>query len=172
MTFEWVPSDIEPHPEALASLESVEARQTTVDAAAKEFAAARERIDAGLTWGVGAVVSDPDGRTLLVREDGRWLAPGGEVEPGESHTEALRREVREETGVNIAVGVPVAVTEVVHEHAGQRTSFYFAHYTATPETTDLAVDPGVDGEDIEAVRWAESVPANTLDRDVVVRYSD
>ena len=50
-----------------------------------------------------AVVLDTDGRILLVRfefpERALWACPGGGVEPGESHEEALRRELHEETGL-------------------------------------------------------------------------
>jgi ADP-ribose pyrophosphatase YjhB (NUDIX family) len=120
-----------------------------------------------MTWAVGAVVTDDAGRVLLVREDGEWLAPGGEVEPGETHEEALIREVREETGVEIGVRDLAAVTEVAFECADDRLAFYFAHYSATPETTELAADPGLDGEGIEAVEWVEDVPENTVDREVV-----
>ena len=121
-----------------------------------------------MTWAVGAVVTDDAGRVLLVREDGEWLAPGGEVEPGETHEEALVREVREETGVTVSVDALVAVTEVAFECDDDRLAFYFAHYTATPAATDLTDDPGVDGEVIESVEWVADVPANTVDREVVM----
>ena len=38
---------------------------------------------------------------------GRWEFPGGKVERGESHHDALRREIREELGVTIRIGNPV-----------------------------------------------------------------
>ncbi|GGS65155.1 hypothetical protein GCM10010156_25110 [Planobispora rosea] len=46
---------------------------------------------------------------LLVRRghppgEGLWSVPGGRVEPGESDAEAVVREVREETGLTVAVG--------------------------------------------------------------------
>ncbi len=53
---------------------------------------------------VRALVVDPDGRTLLTRFEFRhgpvWASPGGGVEHGESHDEALRRELREELGLH------------------------------------------------------------------------
>ncbi len=61
---------------------------------------------------VGALVHDDDGRLLVVRrgrEPGRglWSVPGGRVEPGESDVQAVEREVREETGLHVTVGIRV-----------------------------------------------------------------
>jgi ADP-ribose pyrophosphatase YjhB (NUDIX family) len=136
---------------------------------ADEFAAARDRIDGedGLDWGVGALV-EADGRVLLVREEGRWLLPGGEVEAGESHDEALVRELREETGVDVRPGRRLAVVRNVLRHGDEERSFRFAIHRASAERTALPDDPGLTDEAIEAVRWAEELPPDTLDRDLVV----
>jgi ADP-ribose pyrophosphatase YjhB (NUDIX family) len=52
--------------------------------------------------GVAAVIFTDD-RVLLQRRDdtGRWGLPGGGVEPGESVRQAVIREVREETGLEV-----------------------------------------------------------------------
>jgi ADP-ribose pyrophosphatase YjhB (NUDIX family) len=58
---------------------------------------------------VGGLAYDERGRLLLVRranEPGRglWSIPGGRVEPGEDDAAALVREMREETGLDVAPG--------------------------------------------------------------------
>ncbi len=53
---------------------------------------------------VGALILDSQGRLLLTRSHkwrDRYVVPGGHVELGERLEEALRREVKEETGLDI-----------------------------------------------------------------------
>jgi mutator protein MutT len=56
-----------------------------------------------------ALIVDAEGRILLARraaeiENGKWDLPGGYLEEGEDPVEAMVREVREETGLEIEVG--------------------------------------------------------------------
>jgi 8-oxo-dGTP diphosphatase len=58
---------------------------------------------------VGAVVTDSRGRLLLIKRGhepgaGLWSLPGGRIEPGETDTEALIREMTEETGLTVEPG--------------------------------------------------------------------
>ena len=53
---------------------------------------------------VAALVTNEEGKILLVNSPWRgWEYPGGLIEPGETFEEALHREVREESGVEIEI---------------------------------------------------------------------
>jgi 8-oxo-dGTP pyrophosphatase MutT (NUDIX family) len=49
---------------------------------------------------VASLIRDDDGRILLVHHfEGRWMLPGGTVDPGERPADAARRECWEEAGI-------------------------------------------------------------------------
>ena len=60
---------------------------------------------------VAGVITDDHGRALLIQraDNHRWEPPGGVLELAETITDGLRREVREETGLDVE---PIALTGV------------------------------------------------------------
>jgi 8-oxo-dGTP diphosphatase len=87
---------------------------------------------------VGAIVTDGD-RILLIQRghppsEGSWSVPGGRVEVGETLPLALRREILEECGLDIAVGdLAIALTRITRDAAGAVRSHYLIFdFWATP----------------------------------------
>lgn len=68
---------------------------------------------------VGAVILQ-DNRVLLVKRRDppsalTWAIPGGKVEFGETLESAVKREIKEETNLEIEVKEPIAIVEVISE---------------------------------------------------------
>ena len=103
--------------------------------------------------GVGAVVVR-DGKALIVKRaheprKGEWSLPGGRVELGESLEEATRREIKEETGLDVEVGPLVEVFDRVHRLDGRiRYHFVIVDYLCT-----VAVGEACAGDDADDVAW-------------------
>jgi mutator protein MutT len=78
---------------------------------------------------VVAAVIERDDRFFLTRRhagvhlEGMWEFPGGKVDPGESHPEALRREIREELDAD--VDVHGRVFETTHAYPDRTIALYF-----------------------------------------------
>lgn len=102
--------------------------------------------------GVGAAVllEDGAGRVLLVKrgssstKSGLWCVPCGFVDYGEDVREAAAREVREETGLEVAVGDPIFVQSNFHDPEKLTVGIWFAGQVVggTEAAGDDAVDLG------------------------------
>jgi 8-oxo-dGTP diphosphatase len=113
---------------------------------------------------VGALVYDGRRRLLLVRrghapDEGLWSLPGGRVEPGETDSVAVAREVAEETGLTVAVGDLVGSVE--REGTNGRL-YVIRDYQAKPLGGELSA--GDDAADARYVTRDEfdALPTSTL----------
>jgi 8-oxo-dGTP diphosphatase len=99
---------------------------------------------------VGAIITGPDGRILLIKrgkepQAGRWSLPGGRVEPGETDEQAVVREVREETGLQV---VPGPLIGAVDRPQPDGRVLVIRDYAATVTGGVLAA-----GDDAADARW-------------------
>src|ERR1700753_2411022 len=115
--------------------------------------------------GVGAVIVQA-GRVLLVRRDteplrGEWSVPGGMLELGEKLRDGVRREVLEETGIEVETGEVLEVFDSIFTDALGRTQYHYVliDYLCRPVSGEARA-----GSDVSDVRWvsAEALPAMEL----------
>lgn len=104
--------------------------------------------------GVGGVVIS-QGRVLLVRRgapplQGEWSIPGGMLETGETIMEGVRRELAEETGVEVRVNGLIEVFERISlDEAGKHKY----HYVVLDYYCDAIRGEPRAGSDAAAVAW-------------------
>lgn len=93
----------------------------------RPFVYAWFRASRGLTLGVRGLVTDAEGRVLLLQHTyvHGWYMPGGGVERGETAETALARELQEEAGVRV-LGRPALVSAHCNEvnHPGDHVLVY------------------------------------------------
>jgi 8-oxo-dGTP diphosphatase len=110
-----------------------------------------------------AIVVDSAGRVLLSRRgaapfEGRWDLPGGFVGEGEHPHEAVKRELKEETGLDIDVGDLVGIWMDRYSEDDSGPSTMNLYFTATSDGGE-----GEAADDVTELRWSrlgEVPPAN------------
>src|SRR5579862_2993622 len=105
--------------------------------------------------GVGGVVIS-DGRVLLVRRagpplQGRWSIPGGILEVGETLIEGVRRELAEETGMDVRVRTLIEVLERIDRDGSGKLQY---HFVVQDYKREAARGTARAGSDVTEVAWA------------------
>ncbi|MFY9801610.1 MAG: NUDIX hydrolase [Candidatus Acidiferrales bacterium] len=111
--------------------------------------------------GVGGVVI-VEGRTLLIRRGsaplkGEWSIPGGMLELGETLDQGVRRELAEETGLDVRVGDLIEVFERVFMDDDGRTRYHFVILDYLCEAVSGEARAGSDVTDVAWAREEELV---------------
>ncbi|HLT78256.1 MAG TPA: NUDIX hydrolase [Ferrovibrio sp.] len=114
--------------------------------------------------GLGAIVWK-DGKVLMVQRgrpprQGIWSLPGGLQLLGETVAEGIRREIREETGVEIELLGLVEVVDSVQRDAAGRVLY---HYTIVDYAARWVSGEAVAGDDAAAVAWVDPAELHRLD---------
>jgi ADP-ribose pyrophosphatase YjhB (NUDIX family) len=108
---------------------------------------------------VGAIIEDDKGRILLVKHkeqrggfwQGKWICPGGELELGEEIPDGIRREVKEETNLEIELVTPLIPFDRVVK-TNKQTSLHVVYIDYIARLTGGELKPG---SDVGEALWVE-----------------
>ncbi len=114
--------------------------------------------------GVGGVIVEGS-RILLVKRAkapsaGLWAIPGGGLELGETVPEAVRREVREETGLEIDTGEVATVVDVIERSDDGRVRFQYVLIDLFARVVGGQLHVA---SDISDARWVSAAELDDLD---------
>jgi len=102
-----------------------------------------------------------EGKLLLLkmRATGKYHLPGGGIEVGERIEETLKREIQEETGIEIDVLRLAHFEEVFFYYDPSDTAYHGLHffYLCNAKTVSTLPDEQVADDSVEQPRWVEIV---------------
>ncbi len=117
---------------------------------------------------VGALIFNPQGRLFLMKSHkwrGRYVVPGGHIELGERMEDALHREIREETGLEIYDIEYLLYQEFIYDdHFWRRGHFIFFDYCCKTNSDEVTLN-----EEAQEYLWATVAEALQLPIDPYTR---
>ena len=119
---------------------------------------------------VGALIFDGDDRLFLMRSHkwhDQYVVPGGHIELGESIEAALRREIKEETGLDIHSIEFVGFQEFICDEAfWQERHFIFFDFACRTDSTAVTLN-----EEAQSYVWVPVAEAMELPIEPYTRHA-
>jgi len=108
--------------------------------------------------GVRVIILDSENRILMVRQHHQeryvWTVPGGAIEPGETSMDAAVREVKEETGLDVAIDRMIwHVEQLVADKQPRFVNIFLAKTTGGSPCVGSDPERGDDDQVIEEIRF-------------------
>jgi len=109
--------------------------------------------------GIGAIIMR-DGKILLEKRKndpgkGKWSVPGGVVELGENVTQTVIREVKEETGLDVAEPEHIDVVDQITRDEGGRIKYHFVIIDYLVKLKGGMLKAASDADELEWVSLSE-----------------
>jgi nucleoside triphosphatase len=103
---------------------------------------------------VGAVIFNPENKVLICKSN-KWnqkfVIPGGHIEAGEKMEEALVREVKEETGLEIYDIELLGISESIYSESFQNQKhFLFIDFICRSDSTEIELN-----HEAQSYQWIE-----------------
>lgn len=93
---------------------------------------------------VGAIIFNSEGKLFLMKSHkwgGKYVIPGGHIELGESAVDALKREIKEETGLDIFDIEFICIQEFIFDPAfWKKRHFVFLDYACKTDSSSVALN--------------------------------
>lgn len=123
---------------------------------------------------VGALIFSQEGKLFLMKSHkwrGKYVLPGGHIEVGESMEDAVKREVKEETGLDIQDIEYVGFLEFINDDAfWKKKHFIFFDFACKTKTKKVVLND--EGQDYVWVTLAEALklPVEPYSKKTIERY--
>jgi 8-oxo-dGTP diphosphatase len=98
-----------------------------------------------------AIIQNNLGEILILKKDGKWMLPGGRLEEGEGWLDGLKREIKEETGIEKFLVLDVLGVDI----SDSKNTYIVIFYGKIDDKPNIVLSP-----EHEDYAW---VGANTID---------
>jgi nucleoside triphosphatase len=123
---------------------------------------------------VGALIFNPEGKLFLMKSHkwhGQYVIPGGHIELGETIEEALKREVKEETNLDIYDIEFLIFQEFIYDRSFWKKDHYiFFDYLCRTDSSEVRLNDEAEEYTWVSVEEALQLPVEQYTRVVIEKY--